>query len=566
MASAKDFQAKAASAFQARQWQEATQQYNQAIALDPKDAASIANRSAAYLKNLNYDKALEDAKLCQFLEPSNSMGYLRHAAVFVAQQKYENAIVPLRQGLLACSTSDGGDASSTNTQVLEHALVGAQRAMVVSLPASRAARKMLAAHQAEQATTDVPTTRHIEKSKRLAKASLIQKAILLQEIEKLQDPTILWDIVFFFVLDSTGRGVASSEKVVQLVCQEKPDRKVALNKILPNDKDDLNSESFGKMMQQLATDTAQMTTPRDLVADLVEAILAAAYPEENMRMMSLFSIMDHDGNDTVSFFDLARDLYVWAHKNMDPSLLSNTKLLLMVEPNDSRRLDFAQFEKLVLSLASTWNECRPDVVDDLIVAFAEEPSLSDAVAAGAGDEILHEIIASGNDGGDAPPGKIDALTYARTKQLFDLFDVDGDGSIDFGELLTGLRRYQHASSEQAEQTMEGSFKGATNMQAEKIAIMIMGHDDDHNQTLDDVEFAEAMVDYSKAAETDLHQLIDFMCVMVQKQGDDGYEKAYSEATAAAAFTNESKSGKAFRHNSMLMTISDAEEDSSDEED
>ena len=73
-----------------------------------------------------------------------------------------------------------------------------------------------------------------------------------------------------------------------------------------------------------------------------------------------------------------------------------------------------------------------------------------------------------------------------------------------------------------------------------------------------------MVDYSKAAETDLHQLIDFMCVMILKKDDDAYEKAYSEATVAADFQN-TRSGRAFRHNSVMMTISDVQEDSQEEE-
>ena len=52
--------------------------------------------------------------------------------------------------------------------------------------------------------------------------------------------------------------------------------------------------------------------------------------------------------------------------------------------------------------------------------------------------------------------------------------------------------------------------------------------------------------------------------MVQKaEEDDAYEKAYSEATVTAA--SYQKAGKAFRHNSLLMTISDIEEEEDSEE-
>jgi len=123
----------------------------------------------------------------------------------------------------------------------------------------------------------------------------------------------------------------------------------------------------------------------------------------------------------------------------------------------------------------------------------------------------------------------------------------------------GLRRYQHAS---AASNIDGSTASA-NQQAEKMALMIIGHDEDNNQTLDPEEFAIAMMDYAKGIGTDLHQLIDFMVVVAQKSDeDDSFERAYSEATLTAA--SHQKTGKAFRHNSLLMTISDIDEDSEEE--
>ena len=561
--------------------------------------ASLANRSTAYAKAGPdyYSQAIEDAKRCQTLEPTSSVGYLKHAAVLLVQHSYQESLVPLQEGVSAVTaaiTDGSGDgkadenyALNRHKLALEHALVGAQRAMVwEKMPGgAKAALNMMAAHEACQwrtakaelgSTTAVQKKWHQEKAAALYEQVVANHLILTDEIESISKTCTadrdLWDMLFFFTLDTTGRGVVKCQHLVPVVTGGDLAKKETLDKILKEHsvddyESDLTADAFAEIMQQFAINS--QVVPASTAMSIVSALTkttkeslqkaAALTPHEakELRVMSLFSVLDHEGGDTISFRDMAGAIYAWAHdkKQLDPSLLSHTKLLLMMDSKDTRRLDYAQFGKLLLSLTSTWNASLDDVVDDLIVAFTKMPT--DEVA--LPDELLKDLIAVGDDT-EATPGSVDALTYARTKQLFDLFDVDGDGSIDFSELLKGLRKYQQASSKQT-QTLDGSFKGAANMQAEKIALMIMGHDEDHNQTLDPDEFAIAMVDYSKASETDLHELIDFMCVTVQKGDDDTtYEKAYSEATAAAAFRDNTRSREAFRHNSMLMTISDVEED------
>ena len=96
---------------------------------------------------------------------------------------------------------------------------------------------------------------------------------------------------------------------------------------------------------------------------------------------------------------------------------------------------------------------------------------------------------------------LDALSYGRTRRLFDLWDCNGDGTIDFEELFAGLHRYQTAANSSA---------GAD--EVEEIAQALMTQDVDGDQALDKEEFAAAMVNYADAMNTDLHELIDFMCV------------------------------------------------------
>ena len=98
---------------------------------------------------------------------------------------------------------------------------------------------------------------------------------------------------------------------------------------------------------------------------------------------------------------------------------------------------------------------------------------------------------------------MDALSYGRTLRLFQLWDANGDGTIDFEELFAGLKRYQAAAAKENNQWID----------AENVAVQLMALDQDGDQCLDREEFATAMVMYADAMKTDLHQLIDFLCVV-----------------------------------------------------
>jgi len=548
--------------------------------LDPNDVTNVANRSAAYRRAgpNYYNKAVADAERCVSLEPSNSVGYLRLADVLLAQQKYQDAIKVLREGLSKSNTDPMGglNADEKTKGALEHALLGVQRAMVLQYPASKVAVKMTAAHNASQwrkteaahAPTPAMKTIHQQKCQRLAAAARANQKLLLEKIEAPMDNSRdLWDTLFHFVLDFNGHGEIYCKDLKQLL----PSQKDTLDNILMQtgsgkDNDSLDADEFANIMQQFTG------PPQKLAASMVQASMAAEgtpAPQRfsnttELRKASLFSILDQDGSDTVSFYEMACGIYAWANVNLqDSSLLPNTRLLLLTEPNDTRRLDYHQFGKLMLSLSSTWNESLDDVIDDLVVAFADPDSNDNGKI--ISDELLQEITATVGDG----PDGIDALTYARTRQLFSFFDVDGDGSIDFSELLKGLRKFQQASTHAGTpQSLDGSFKGTANMEAERIALKIFSHDDDYNQTLDPDEFAVGLVEFAQEAETDIHQLIDFMSVMVQKQDDDAYEKAYSEASMVSALKH--KNSLRHRHNtslhnsSVLMSYVEEEEEADDE--
>jgi len=103
---------------------------------------------------------------------------------------------------------------------------------------------------------------------------------------------------------------------------------------------------------------------------------------------------------------------------------------------------------------------------------------------------------------------MDALSYHRTTKLFDLWDANGDGYINFEELFAGLQRYSIAAAKQSNVAVD----------AEQVARKLMALDADGDRRLDKEEFATAMVTYADAMKTELHQLIDFMCVVTALEG------------------------------------------------
>ena len=70
MTTAEEFKKKGNDALSAGKEKEAVEHYSSAIALDPTNHVFFSNRSAAYCKLEQYEKALEDAEECIKLNPT----------------------------------------------------------------------------------------------------------------------------------------------------------------------------------------------------------------------------------------------------------------------------------------------------------------------------------------------------------------------------------------------------------------------------------------------------------------------------------------------------------------
>jgi Ca2+-binding EF-hand superfamily protein len=226
--------------------------------------------------------------------------------------------------------------------------------------------------------------------------------------------------------------------------------------------------------------------------------------EKVMARQALFEVLADDrakalfqqfetSEGQANFKDVATGLYRMA-RHVDESTRETMELLLMMERNDTRTLNYEQFGRLVIAIASASKTDVNFFLDDFSAAMDDDGSVGTDSAMG----ILFSCDTSTVDDGGASEQEIDALSYRRLKKLFRLWDVDGDGDITLSELTAGLKSFKRAAG----------IKG----DAKREAKALLGFDIDGDMQLDPREFARAMTHYAKAYGINLHELIDFMCV------------------------------------------------------
>jgi len=106
MTTANEFKEKGNKALAAGKEKEAVEHYSSAIALDSSNHVFFSNRSAAYCKLQEYQKALEDANECIKLKPDWSKGYGRKASALEFMGRYADAVEVYEEGLKIDPTNE----------------------------------------------------------------------------------------------------------------------------------------------------------------------------------------------------------------------------------------------------------------------------------------------------------------------------------------------------------------------------------------------------------------------------------------------------------------------------
>ena len=235
------------------------------------------------------------------------------------------------------------------------------------------------------------------------------------------------------------------------------------------------------------------------------------------RMMDLFKIFDKDGSRILPFSEVATGLYQ-VTLQMDPAVRNTMGLLLMMDKDEQRTLNYEQFGRLIMAIAaaaeSTFEEIYEDLMVSLTRADAADPNTLRELL--VNEEMYKEVAKDAAKRSGKNEEAIDALSYGRLQKLFDLWDVDGDGDITLTELHGGLKKFQEASGIKAD--------------AKKEAMALLGFDEDGDLQLGRLEFAKAMIYYAKAYKVALHDLVDFMCVAtLLGEKNTNFQEAYGKA-------------------------------------
>ena len=240
------------------------------------------------------------------------------------------------------------------------------------------------------------------------------------------------------------------------------------------------------------------------------------------RMVVLFSLFDMDGSGSVDFKEVAIGMFQLTD-DMEDAARTAVVVLLMLDKDDKRMLNYEEFANLMLHVVTAAGKKFDEMADKMTLAMVSEKEVSEEDFAHLMcAEFLYHTTKDEQEGQRELLETIDALQYGRMQKLFDLWDEDKDDEISFGELLSGMRKFNGAMD------MEESVAHA--------ALAIIGYDDDHSQTLNRVEFARALINYATATEIGVHDLVDFMVVTAVVEDDSPEELAYirgisSQATA-----------------------------------
>jgi len=120
-------------------------------------------------------------------------------------------------------------------------------------------------------------------------------------------------------------------------------------------------------------------------------------------------------------------------------------LLLMMDEDDQRTLIYEKFAKLIMAMTAISGIGFDTMYEQLKEALEQNKPVP--------EEFLAEIRVTQQDLNltrdnmqkkENAKKTLDALSYSRTSKLLEQWDTDNSGTIDFQELLVGLRKYQRA--------------------------------------------------------------------------------------------------------------------------
>jgi Ca2+-binding EF-hand superfamily protein len=493
-------------------------------------------------KSGKFDAALDDANRTIALKSDYYKGYYRKGSAYFAMKKYDQAIAAYKEGLKIFPCEDQ----------LKLGLAAAKRAKVDVSSANKSARKTFTAQRASKSrgrkAKEAPTVSEFVKETRqqitLQMAALQAQLDLINELAEMSDEDK--SALLFNLIDRDGDGTVDAGELAtalrkrnnELSFGESLERAIGMVAAFDADGDaKLDTEEFTTfilaMVQELGLKFSELA--EFLVLQLMfsgghddpevdkEIIAQKVIEQEELmdvltdpRLIDLFKLFDSDESGSLCFAEVALGLFRLA-KSMSESAQATMEVLLMMDQDDDRMLTYDQFARLVLAFVACAGSTFDEIADNLVLELTRvQPILDEDVTRLVVSNSLYKAYNDFTLASEQGAIAVDALGFGRLQRLFDLWDVDGDGSISFSELTCGLRNFQSAAG--------------ISDDAEKRASELLAFEDTGGSALSREAFVAAIVDCGEAYQVCLHDLIDFMCVItiLGEENTKGYKNAFRQ--------------------------------------
>ena len=546
------FHSTGARAFQLGDFPQAVKAYTQAIAAEPENAAHYTNRAAAYIRLGDMSSAIADANAALTLQPDLIKAHGLKGTALIALQQYDAAILAYQKGLEVAPTEEALRMGllAANYGSRETTATHPHRAVT----RIRDARKAIAAakRKARHANTASAFIDAKRRQLNLEKTALQAQLDVLSELEKMNDAQKL-ELVFS-IMDSKGDGFLDAAELAEALRRGSKSTDNLANTILENTIKtvaafDTNKDakldlvefkqlmeatrhqmnlSLGEVAEFMALQLICGDDTDDTAQDALSFDKEVRQQEEYIdlltdpRMKQLFRLFDKDGNGELSFAQVACGLYRLTH-NMAESSSTTMGLLLTLDKDDQRTLDYEQFGRLVMAVVAASDAPFDQVMDDLLFALTMDETIPEAeLQALVVTDAMYEGVLVLRNRVDEIKDLMDPLVYGRTQLLFDQWNTDRNGLLSQAELVAGLQHFHEASHD------DGN--------PEEEAATLLGADHDGDHLLDRLDFARALGIFAQKTGKDLHTMIDFLVVAshLGEQQKQSYKRAFRHSVSMDA--------------------------------
>jgi len=243
--------------------------------------------------------------------------------------------------------------------------------------------------------------------------------------------------------------------------------------------------------------------------------------DEEVRTCVLYKAFDSTKQGYADFKNVVKSMK-WVSNQMDEQFRN---ILFAVDKNTTRQLNLVQFSGFLFSVVSA----SPPHINFHEVANSITESLCDTQNQKEKDlnelfdthTIQHHSLETTTTATTTTTTKslsptrvsITAQQYEKVKMLFDLWDLNHSGQINFEEFFLGLRKFHDT-------------KDYATTFAETTAAMSRFDINEANGKLDLIEFSMALSEFASYSNVDLEELIDFMVVKSALTHNSDTERNY----------------------------------------